>query len=171
MKKSNRDNRSRGAEGGKRFQRTDFGKPKYGGKGENKRFGDRDSGRNVIMHKAICSECGTKCELPFKPTGEKPVFCSNCFGSKANFNRSSGRDYVQSHFQDKRMHSAICTGCGAKCEVPFRPTGGKPIYCKNCFRKGDNTAGKILNSLKSSFKELNAKLDVILKLPDPWPFC
>lgn len=31
------------------------------------------------MHKAICSSCGRECEVPFKPLGDKPVFCSNCF--------------------------------------------------------------------------------------------
>jgi CxxC-x17-CxxC domain-containing protein len=167
MKKSNREKRSRGAEGGKNFPRTDYGKQKFGSRGEHTRFGDRDSSRNVNMHKAICSECGAKCELPFKPTGDKPVFCSNCFGSRAHSSRPGGRDSVQSHFQDKRMHSAICTECGAQCEVPFRPTGGKPIYCKNCFRKGDSTPGKTPDQFRDQFEIVNAKLDAILKRLKP----
>ena len=32
-----------------------------------------------MMHKATCNECGQACEVPFKPNGRKPVFCSNCF--------------------------------------------------------------------------------------------
>lgn len=31
------------------------------------------------MHQATCAECGTECEVPFKPNGKKPVLCSNCF--------------------------------------------------------------------------------------------
>lgn len=31
------------------------------------------------MHKATCSECGNECEVPFKPSGEKPVYCRDCF--------------------------------------------------------------------------------------------
>lgn len=34
------------------------------------------------MHHATCSECGQDCEVPFRPTGDRPVFCSNCFKSK-----------------------------------------------------------------------------------------
>jgi len=34
------------------------------------------------MHKAICSECGKECEVPFKPTEGKPVFCKECFAKK-----------------------------------------------------------------------------------------
>jgi CxxC-x17-CxxC domain-containing protein len=45
-------------------------------------FGDRSRGGAPTMHKAICSECGKDCQLPFKPTGSKPVFCSNCFADK-----------------------------------------------------------------------------------------
>jgi CxxC-x17-CxxC domain-containing protein len=112
------------------------------------------------MHKAICSECGEKCEVPFKPTGDKPVLCSNCFGIKGNVNRSSERNAVPSKFQAKRMHLAICAECGNECEVPFRPTPGKPIYCRSCFRKGDSTGSK----KEEQFKTLNAKLDTIIKL-------
>lgn len=36
---------------------------------------------------------------------------------------------------DKQMHPAVCDECGTNCEVPFKPTGGKPIYCRDCFRK------------------------------------
>ena len=25
--------------------------------------------------------------------------------------------------------------CGAECEVPFKPTQGRPVYCRDCFRK------------------------------------
>jgi CxxC-x17-CxxC domain-containing protein len=28
---------------------------------------------------------------------------------------------------------AICSNCGKKCQVPFRPDGEKPVYCKDCF--------------------------------------
>ena len=42
----------------------------------------------------------------------------------------------------RQMHQAVCDNCGNKCEVPFQPTQGKPIFCTDCFRKkndrGDN---------------------------------
>jgi len=167
MNNSNRDNRSGEAGGGRNFRGTDSGKRSFGSRGDNSRFGDRASGRPLKMHKAMCSECGKACELPFKPTGDKPVFCSNCFGNKANSNRSSGRDSEKSNFQAKRIYSAICTECGNNCEVPFRPTGGKPIYCSNCFRKSDNTGGKNSEQFKEQYEILNAKLDNILKLLNP----
>ena len=34
------------------------------------------------MHKATCSECGKECEVPFKPTEGKPVYCSDCYAKK-----------------------------------------------------------------------------------------
>jgi len=174
MKKSKRDSRSGGARGGGKFRGTDSGKGRFSSRGDKRRFGDRDSGRPSLMHNAICSECGKECELPFRPTGNKPVFCSNCFGNKAHSGRSGGRDYEYSHrsggrdyekssFQEKRMFSAICNECGNKCEVPFRPTGGKPVYCSNCFRKGADTGGRNTEQ----FEILNAKLDTILKLLTP----
>ena len=116
------------------------------------------------MHKALCSECGEKCELPFKPTGDKPVLCSNCLEIKTTADRSSGRNLVQSKFREKRMYLAICADCGNECEVPFQPTPGKPIYCKSCFRKVDSTGSKKGEQFKDQFKTLHAKLDTVIRL-------
>ncbi len=35
----------------------------------------------------------------------------------------------------KEMFKAICAECNTECEVPFRPTGDRPIYCQDCFSK------------------------------------
>jgi len=54
---------------------------------ENRRFDNRrgssfDRGPRE-MHKAVCSECGKECEVPFQPTEGKPVFCRECFAKRA----------------------------------------------------------------------------------------
>jgi CxxC-x17-CxxC domain-containing protein len=38
--------------------------------------------RERILHKAICSDCHKDCEIPFKPTGERPVYCKQCFSRR-----------------------------------------------------------------------------------------
>lgn len=53
-------------EGGRNFWKTVSGKQSFGE-------------RNLIAHKAICSECGEKCEVPFKPTDDKPVLLQQLF--------------------------------------------------------------------------------------------
>ncbi|MDD5331683.1 MAG: DNA-directed RNA polymerase [Candidatus Nanoarchaeia archaeon] len=45
----------------------------------------RDFGGPREMHKATCSECGQECEVPFKPTEGKPVFCRECYRKKKSF--------------------------------------------------------------------------------------
>jgi len=35
----------------------------------------------------------------------------------------------------KQMYDAVCAGCGKDCQVPFAPTGSKPVYCGECFKK------------------------------------
>ena len=63
----------------------DKGRPSFGGG----RGGDRDGGRGrrdwggeKEMHKEICAECGKSCEVPFRPSNDKPVYCSECFSTK-----------------------------------------------------------------------------------------
>lgn len=38
-------------------------------------------------------------------------------------------------FRERTLHKAICADCKKECEVPFRPSGGRPVYCKDCFSK------------------------------------
>jgi len=33
-------------------------------------------------HKAKCASCGQEAVVPFKPRGDKPVYCSNCFSQQ-----------------------------------------------------------------------------------------
>lgn len=45
---------------------------------------------------AVCDKCGKSCEVPFKPTGQRPVFCRECFGANkggAPMGGSERRDY------------------------------------------------------------------------------
>ena len=36
------------------------------------------------------------------------------------------------------MHDVICSDCGKDCKVPFKPSGDRPVYCKECFRARKN---------------------------------
>ena len=31
------------------------------------------------MHPAVCAECGQDTTVPFRPRGDRPVYCSDCF--------------------------------------------------------------------------------------------
>ena len=37
--------------------------------------------------------------------------------------------------RDRVLYEAICADCHKVCEVPFRPTEVRPVYCKECFAK------------------------------------
>ena len=67
----------------------------------------------------------------FKSFGKRPDFHKrdgdrSNFGNKPSFRPSGDRE-------DRQMFTATCDECHKQCEVPFKPTGGKPVYCKDCF--------------------------------------
>lgn len=37
------------------------------------------AGARREMFTAVCASCGKEARLPFKPTGDRPVYCSECF--------------------------------------------------------------------------------------------
>jgi len=67
-----------------------------GNRGGGSRFGGRD--RETSMHEAVCAECHKDCQVPFKPSGDRPVYCKDCFAkmggsSKSSFNDSPKKDF------------------------------------------------------------------------------
>ena len=41
--------------------------------------------------------------------------------------------------QGRQLYSVKCASCGKQTEVPFKPSGGRPVYCRDCYmqKKGE----------------------------------
>ena len=56
------------------------------------------------------------------------------FGSmnmyRDNFNRGGGYDRPP-----REMHKVTCAECNVETEVPFKPDGSRPVYCRDCYQK------------------------------------
>ena len=37
--------------------------------------------------------------------------------------------------QSREFFNATCADCGKECEIPFKPTEGRPVYCRDCYRQ------------------------------------
>lgn len=74
---------SRGGSGG--FRSNNSSSDRRGGSGGNSGGGYKGNSGPKEMHKAVCADCGKSCEVPFKPTGERPVYCRECFGKHNTF--------------------------------------------------------------------------------------
>ena len=35
----------------------------------------------------------------------------------------------------RELHNATCANCGVQTQVPFKPSGERPVYCRDCFRR------------------------------------
>jgi len=155
-----------------------FGRPSGG----RDRDGGRDGGRPT-MHKATCDECGDECEIPFRPSGGRPVYCSHCFEKQGGgggdrpvrFDRGGGDRREKFDSSDRQMHDATCAKCGEHCQVPFRPTSSKPVFCSNCFEKeGGNSRGGSRggdnSEVMEQLKTLNSKMERLLQVLAPNDF-
>jgi len=67
--------------------------------------------RERTYTRAICAECNKECEIPFKPSGDRPVYCKECFSKRKKDNpfnanrdnRPEGRDFPRGRRSDKRQ--------------------------------------------------------------------
>ena len=57
---------------------------------------------------------------------------------KFDRNRGGGRNnFGGGHGGPRQMFPAVCGSCGQNCEVPFKPSGDRPVLCNNCFKGKD----------------------------------
>jgi CxxC-x17-CxxC domain-containing protein len=89
-------------------------------------------------------------------------------------NRRGGRDFGGRDSGNRVSHTATCSSCGDKCEVPFKPSGDKPVYCRDCFKRDDSRGprrdgprggGRFESkgpNVKRELDEINEKLNRIL---------
>jgi len=123
---SNRSGGFRGGNGG-------GGRPSFGGG----RGGD--SRGPVTMHKAVCDECHKNCEVPFRPSGDKPIYCSDCFGEKR------GNEAPRREFNDR---------------APKRDFNDRPA--QSSFAKPTETGPSMSDDTKKQLGEMNSKLDRLI---------
>ncbi len=53
-----------------------------GGGGGGGFGGGAGGGGRREMFPAVCGECGKQTQVPFKPRGDRPVYCSDCFAKR-----------------------------------------------------------------------------------------
>jgi len=111
-----------------------------------------------------CRDCGqaftfTSGEQDFYASRgfSEPTRCADCRaarksqrdgGSYGNYGSSSSSSYGGGYSSGSRgggqreMFSATCSSCGKEAQVPFQPSGDKPVYCSDCFQqRGGNSRG------------------------------
>lgn len=82
-------------------------------------------------------------------------------GRRSNSYSRDRRDDYSRDRREVKMTKVICSSCGKECEVPFKPTSSKPVYCDECFaKKGKTGSDRVPNK---DFGIINEKLDKIMK--------
>jgi len=101
-----------------------------------------------MQHQLIFLE--KKIDILISQSSERPSGASNYSKPFPRFDNSQrfGRGGQNNNYRERSFTKAICADCKAECEVPFKPTGDRPVYCKECFSKRKESGG----SFKAKFE-------------------
>jgi CxxC-x17-CxxC domain-containing protein len=98
-----------------------------------------------------CRDCGqqftfTSGEQDFYASRgySEPSRCADCRAArKAERETGGGGAYGGGARGPREMFTATCSSCGNEAQVPFQPSGDKPVYCSTCFeqRRGGAAGG------------------------------
>ncbi len=98
-----------------------------------------------------CRDCGqsftfTSGEQEFYASRgfSEPSRCPSC--RQARKAERGGGDSYGSYGGGSRgsreMFTATCSACGKDAQVPFQPSGDKPVYCSDCFQQRGGGSGR-----------------------------
>ena len=99
-----------------------------------------------------CRDCGrefvfTAGEQEFyaqKGFSNEPTRCPEC---RATRKASGGGSYSGGGYssggdrRERQMFPAVCAQCGKDTQVPFQPSGDRPVYCSDCFSSQRSSYG------------------------------
>jgi CxxC-x17-CxxC domain-containing protein len=89
----------------------------------------------------VCGDCGQEFvhsaedQARYAERGftNEPKRCRPCREKRKAQGGRGGRSGPSTRPQ-RESHEAVCADCGAQTTVPFKPTEGRPVYCRDCFR-------------------------------------
>jgi len=81
-----------------------------------------------------CRDCGKSFTFS---AGEQEFFAAKGFSNEPT-RCPPCRETRKNQRPPRENFTATCARCGGPAEVPFRPTGDKPVYCNSCFQDKKN---------------------------------
>ncbi|MGA8538832.1 MAG: zinc-ribbon domain containing protein [Terriglobales bacterium] len=99
-----------------------------------------------------CIDCGTEFvftageQLFFhdKQFKNEPKRCKNCKGKRVSVlgssSHTSSNTSSRGQAHAKTETRTKCSQCGKETTVPFRPTQGRPVLCRECYQQGRQIA-------------------------------
>ncbi len=84
----------------------------------------------------ICEDCGE--EFVFS-VEEQEFYDSKGFENEPKRCKSCRQKRKESRGSrmggSRQFYDAVCDECGEQTTVPFKPSGDKPVYCRECYQK------------------------------------
>ncbi|MCL5411228.1 MAG: zinc-ribbon domain containing protein [Patescibacteria group bacterium] len=86
----------------------------------------------------VCKECGSaftdsaddQSYRAEKGYTNDPSRCPSCRAAYKARTRGGGHSFGG----PRQTFPAVCAQCGQETQVPFQPTGERPVYCRDCFQ-------------------------------------
>ena len=89
-----------------------------------------------VAKRSLCGHYALRLKASYLLGINKKVVNEMSFRNRRSFDRTHGSRSRQGfNRSSKEMHKSVCADCGKECEVPFRPTRDRPVYCQTCWTK------------------------------------
>jgi len=85
----------------------------------------------------VCEDCseeftfsGDEQQFYYERGFQAPKRCKSCRQERKN--ARNGSSYGS---RERKLYTVTCSECGGEAQVPFNPSGDRPVYCRDCYQK------------------------------------
>lgn len=77
--------------------------------------------------------------------------------AKNNQSDMTSKMVVKKNSLKKKLYKTVCDTCGVEIEIPFKPDGERPIFCRDCLRDYQRALSRLKNE-ENDMKEQRSKI-------------
>ncbi len=80
----------------------------------------------------VCKDCGEEFVWTVQ---EQEFFAEKGFKNEPSRCLVCRKTRRQQNSGERQLYTVTCSSCGIETQVPFKPTGVRPVYCRDCYQK------------------------------------
>ncbi|OQA57773.1 MAG: hypothetical protein BWY42_00326 [Candidatus Omnitrophica bacterium ADurb.Bin277] len=94
-----------------------------------------NAAREKILYEAVCADCCKGCKVPFQPSGNRPVYCPECFAIRKAGHRQQDPAKPSRVLNPERLKTVMKEGTRIETLPPVKPSESKKKTGKSSKKK------------------------------------
>ena len=100
---------------------------------------DDDKTKTDEVAEEVAEEKETEEKPTEEPEAQEPKADEQTPAEDASSPTANAAEPAGTDQQGRQLYNVKCSNCGRDTQVPFKPSGDRPVYCRDCYMQKKNS--------------------------------